>query len=697
VALYESEPLTDPSVGQTVSLDFFFNYDLWDATWDFFSVQYEQNGQWTTVMEVTGVSRDQDNIFQAPGVQFSAEQLAPIVYSGNDYGGPNGDRIRIRFLITSDGAWSDQDIGAGVAGAAQVDDVTLTTSQGTFTEDFEGSGPYLFEPVRTEFAGDFAELYPYLTHLDPCRDNRSPVIGFIDSGQIVRNGPNPNGLSTTGGSTSAGIEYGIPGNYVVNYTGGLSPGTVALQNEVWSPDILWDLPGVEDDDPSIAGATLRFDVWVDLPLLNGIFYAWQVRSDNGFGWGRWEDRNFIFFDGGNEFPSLRDWPTWFSHHEDVTDLLKPNPSRIQVALGVWDYSNYFGLPGLASTPSPVLDNVRVSKHRLQGPAIAARVVDLAQDGFPTSGSLDASTQAGRDALDIPFSMASDVNTGFRFNVPGDSILADVEALIPGTTVVDIRMVWALDTNPLFEDAIRAVPARTKDENVTAGPAGTAWTGEVVAEVSRTSAGAVVEDRYFFDLPDADFMYPGDVLHYYLRAEDSDGRVSTLPSDISGFGDFGAGGLGAGSVFDRTFRVRGLPTMLDTAGEQPRILVYNGFGRRGGEEEWLTALGQLGLTEGVEYDSYTVMGPTASVSNRIGSAGAHGATAAQLAGYDHLIAFFGNLQAPMLSNGSNQGVNDKSDDLGLLQEWHALAGPRNVAYFGDNFATGLKGASVEGAD
>ena len=31
--------------------------------------------------------------------------------------------------------------------------------------------------------------------------------------------------------------------------------------------------------------------------------------------------------------------------------------------------------------------------------------------------------------------------------------------------------------------------------------------------------------------------PGDVLHYYVQATDSDGRVSTMPSDTSGFLDF----------------------------------------------------------------------------------------------------------------------------------------------------------------
>lgn len=179
IAMYESGPLADPSVGQVVDLDFFFNYDVWDTSWDFVRVQYDTAGTWSTVMEVTGVSRDENNVFQSPGVQFSTVQEAPIVYAGNDYGGPGGNQIRIRFVVTSDGGWSDQDIGAGIAGAAQVDDITLTTSQGTFTEDFEGPGPWLFnpfDPVATPVASpqlQRAELF-----VAPNPFNPSTIVSF---------------------------------------------------------------------------------------------------------------------------------------------------------------------------------------------------------------------------------------------------------------------------------------------------------------------------------------------------------------------------------------------------------------------------------------------------------------------------------------------------------------------------------------
>jgi hypothetical protein len=231
VLIYESEPLVDPTVGQVVNLDFYFNHET-EPGFDFFQVQYDSAGTWETVLSADGSNKDAGNVFPAPGVQFSAVQTADIQYSGLDYGGDNGDQIRIRLLVSSDGAWSDEDGQWPTdGGAAQVDDIVLTTSQGTFTEDFEGAGPYLFEPFVHPFAGDFADVYTWLSDPDPCRSHFSPVLGFIDYGQQVRNGPGHTGATSTGGSTSPGVFYGIEGNFVVNYSGGLSFGEVSLRND----------------------------------------------------------------------------------------------------------------------------------------------------------------------------------------------------------------------------------------------------------------------------------------------------------------------------------------------------------------------------------------------------------------------------------------------------------------------------------
>jgi len=231
--------------------------------------------------------------------------------------------------------------------------------------------------------------------------------------------------------------------------------------------------------------------------------------------------------------------------------------------------------------------------------------------------------------------------------------------------------------------------------VTAGAAGTVWSGEVIADTVKTSNGTVVDDRFFFDLPDVDFIYPGDVLHYYIQATDSGARTTTFPGNTDGFTDFAPT-----TAYSRTFTVRGLPSIKDDQGTQPEILVWNDFGRRGGENEWTSAFQQLGYAEGVDFDTYTTMGPTSGVSNGLGSAGGHGANADQLAGYYHMFYFAGNLSTTLLSDGSGTGVNDKGNDIAVMEAWHNLLADqpgqaRNVAYFGDYIGTALANDSAAG--
>ena len=145
-------------------------------------------------------------------------------------------------------------------------------------------------------------------------------------------------------------------------------------------------------------------------------------------------------------------------------------------------------------------------------------------------------------------------------------------------------------------------------------------------------------------------------------------------------------------------MRGLPSIVDSAGAQPEILILNDYGRRGGEAAFLTSLQQLGYAEGIDFDTYTTQGPTSGVSNSIGSAGAHGAEAGQLRGYHHMLYFAGNLSTILLSNGTNTNSNDKANDIGVLEQWHALdpvTGSRNIAYFGDYIASALRNDSSEG--
>ncbi len=692
VLLYESAPLADPSTGQTVSLDFVFNHDV-EAGFDFLHVEYDSAGTWVGVASVSGANRDPvTGDFPVPGVRFSDVASRAIFFAGKDYGGPDGDRIRIRLRVETDGARSDEDGLFDGDGAVQIDDVVLRTSQGRFGEDFEGPGPYLFAPAPDPICGDFALVLGLARDVDPCATNLTPQLAFVDRGQEVPNGPGENGESSTGGSVSERWGYAVPGGYVVNHSGGLDG--VRLDAAVRSPAVDWDLPGALDDGPDVVGAFLAYDVYRHNPLVYAIFFNWGVRSKVDGAWGAWRNRAAAYYSDDAEYVR-------FQH--DVTDLIPVGVEQVQVRFQCYDWSILFGFPGVDATPAPFFDDVRLAKYRVGGIHLSTRTMDLANDAFPADGGIDAGTPVARDRLDVRFDMARDVNGRGDVNVPGDSVVFAAHPVIPGTSIADLRMKWALRLNPTFEGPFRAPPARAADRNVVTGGVvngADVWTGEVLADSARSPDGVARAGSFFVDLPDVDFLYPGDVLHYHLEATDSDGRVTTLPTDVSGFGEWDANGR---SAYERTWTMRALPTITDASGTQPPVLVHDDSGREGSAGFFVPALAQLGLVEGVHYDTFTTQAAQWGLSNGLASAGAvtplgdrrgHGATVEQLAGYSAILYFAGDRSSRLLSDGSNDREDDKSPDLQLLTAWKDLPGSRGIAHFGDAVASAVAGDSPQ---
>lgn len=681
--IWTSGPIADPAAGQVVELDFFFNYDL-EPRWDFFVVEYEKGDVWVPVYEVSGSNKAGPDRFDPPGVQYATVDHQPIVFDGADYGGRNRNEIRIRLRVSTDGSGSDQDGLWPSSGAAQVDQVSVAwTSNGprSSVTGFEGDGPHPWKPEKSPFAGDFAKLFFDFDDIDPCRDNRTPAFNFVDDGTPPSNPSNQppiqNPPEDTGGTLTATWSYGVPGGWVVNYNGGLTNGLKSLYSEIWSPLIAWDLAGENDDGADVRGAVVRFSVWRHLPIQNGIFYVWHVRSstDGGASWTAWRDRGIVYWDNGNL--------QWYNHEVDVTEYVEPSATHVQLALGARDLADLFGYPGNDATPAPLFDNAAFLKYRVTGPLISVRPTELFNDVFPQSGQAVFDTPAQRDAADCRLDMGYDTNASGMNIVAGDSIAATIDPIIAGTTLESAKMVWVLDRNPLFDDVRQAPPGVTE---IVGGAANgwNQWTGEVAAQPV-----PALTNRYFFDLPDQDFMYPGDVLRTYLWARDSLGNESTLPRSLDGFAD--------GTGYDRTFTVRALPSVVDDGQgglRTPEILFINGFGRGPAEEVFVLAYQQNGWTEGAQYDTYAAQGPTARVSNGIGSAGAHGATPAQLAFYS-VILYAGEDLRTLLSDGTNTGTNDKSDDIGVLSAWQEQPADRFMVAFGDNIASALQASGPAG--
>ena len=166
-----------------------------------------------------------------------------------------GTDIAVAFVFESDVAFSDEDCYWPTAGAAVVDDITVTLDDGAVTvwsEDFEDDdlGPD-WQATPNVGVGNFARVWHNLGDLDPCASNYTNQVAFIDDSLVVPGVPTILGMP--------GNDYG-PGGYIVNNNGGLLGPGHHLANEVLSP--VMPLPGAGNH-----GLTLAFDAYVLTKLL----------------------------------------------------------------------------------------------------------------------------------------------------------------------------------------------------------------------------------------------------------------------------------------------------------------------------------------------------------------------------------------------------------------------------------------------
>ena len=558
-----------------------------------------------------------------------------------------GTDIAVAFVFDSDGAWSDGDCLWPTNGAARVDNLTVTVTTtganaGVYTENCDALGPD-WAATPQQGVGDFARVWNLLGDADDCASNYSNVVAFIDDGLVV-----PGTGGTVGGP---GYDYGPPGGYIVNNTGGLLGPSYHIENAIYSPIMTWP-------DTTLDGMSLAFDVYQHELLVAddtpGIFYTWAVRTNfEGDVWvgpwmGPWRYRS-IYYGGPNYLRSVN----------VVDDLVDADATHCQIMLGIVELGWQFGYGnGTNGTPAPYFDNVRVKIYPTSGPRMAVTESRLANDGFPAIGDLDL-VDLGRNS--VRFDMAANISprTHLR-NDPGDSIWIDVAPREGGTLDLPVMHWTFARRNPLF-DPYRSLPA-----------------SPVSGRVTRTATGTLVSNRFNFDLPDSGLIFPGDVLHYYFAATDhvaGDSRTSYVPVDRSGFGNPDP------QAYPGAFSVSGLPSIHDAQGTQPTLLLWNDAGFNGGEDEWHGALRQLCFEAGVDVDVFDTHAPTSGVGNGLGGR----ATLGQIAGYTDMLYTSGDLGSWTLSNGDFQG--DPGNDLGLLEGWLALGG-RDLFLSGDDIASSL---------
>lgn len=566
-----------------------------------------------------------------------------------------GNQVQLQFEVTSDGAWSDEDCSFPTTGACQIDDITVTLSNGwtaTF-DDFESGDWTHWQPTTPLGVGDFAQIWSGLDDIDPCHSNYTPQVAFIDDGNVVPG---------TGGQVCINWCYG-PGGYIVNTTGGLAGPGNFLHNKILSPVIPWPESGAE-------GAMLAYTVYdhedlsADSP---GIFHSWHIRSTTSsdpadIEYAAWEDRNFILYGSG----------VYRRIEREVSDLMETGATFAQVSLDVRELGYYWGWIGDDGYPAPYFDNVRLLAFPFDGPSISARLMDLAQDGFPAGGMLDMENGANNS---VRFDMAKNIAPAQDLHLdPGDSIVATISPRRMGAELLGFPVLhYKLAANPAFDDY------RTS---------GLDNEGFVYGSIAMWGT-EFDNETFAFDLPDSGFFFPGDVLHYYLEATTNLAgalRTAILPADTTGFSDF-SGVL----TYDPDFTVRALPSVYRSSinGELHQAATVLMWDDGGDLEDWVSAMDGCNLDTGFGYDVFVTRSPSSGVGNGLGSR----ATPAVMAGYRTLLYSSGSLFHSTISNGDL--ANDGSDDLGLLNAWMEQGG-KSMFLTGDNLVSDLDQSGADAA-
>lgn len=673
--LFWNRVVPNSGVPTNVKLSFDYNLDT-EPNRDFLLVEWSQGGTWVELLRTSGTNQEPNGVFLN-----AASFLGEFDIQPGEYTGPGNDEIRLRLRVTSDPYLSDEDGLFPSDGAAQVDNLEVRFNNVLISSsDFDPVNDGWI-PTAGNVAGDFAKILPLVADLDPCFDNDTFTFAFLDDGT-----PTNNTMQSTGGETSVNWGYAA-GGYVVNHTEGVSNGRTPVHNAVQSWVVPWDIPG-PDDDASV-GAQLWFRVWKHLPLENGIFYEWTVRSYGSGQWSAWRNHGMAYYSDTAAH--------WERRNIDVSTLMVASPESVQIRLGVVDLADALALPGGDATPSPMFDDVGFSRYDPKGPVITALPGNLFQDSFPNQGNTN--WLADPDSRAVRLDMARDIGSGASI-LPGDSIVVDARAFAPATHLSDVKLVWALREGPFFGGTrvppVGAVPLVGTRGPCPGGVAATGFQGEISGVPVTTPYGDPIPHRYSFDLPDgpahpnaghqgneAPFFLAGDVLQYYIEVTDNLGRKTRLPEDTTGFGDFTHC-----SGYDAEFTIHALPS-LQAGLSTPEILVVQDGGGLAAQQVIESAFQQNGLIEGRDYDHFRIAAPGAGLANSLGASGSKGASVAQLDTYSCILWFAEDTGSFLFNDGSGVGLNDKSDDLSLLQQWRGADADRFLAVFGSDFVSGLQ--------
>ncbi len=539
--------VSDPALPTEVRLTAVLNYDT-EPGYDLLYFQVASAAGFTSIQNYDGANK-------VGGVFTPVNADLIFTVDPADYQGPAGDEIHLRWRFRSDAGRSDVDCTWPTVGAAQIDNIAVSFDQGgglilqTF-DDFEAGSPVHWSADRLNNCG-YARIWPILNYADFCEPiNNTPQLAFIDDGTQCDDTP-------TFGSV---ITYGPDGMVVVAEGVPIGQG---IPGEFWSPAMA--LP----DNTVYESVNVEFDAYLD--HAKG-FVRISTSKDGGFSWSIWSNVNY-----GGSIEAHRTFasgvPLSKRYSVEFHQSIRDSTDMIRISLGV--YKNPRFVDWLYDSPTPYFDNVSVKVYKNSGPIFKELrpeyLAPYIPDRFPSVGLVDTTDLAAA-------------------YVSLDPVERKVSLPRVGSVLVSPpELHWALSPNPLFD------PYRN---NLPSNP--------IVADyVDDSWNSGFPTDLWRFSFPPEGFVFPGDELHYYFRAQDDvAGDIGTTiqPADTTGFSSFDAAQTGVANPYPQRFIFRALPTMSAAHPDsQPKILIWDGSTTAAETDDLMLSLFQLGYRPGKDYD------------------------------------------------------------------------------------------------
>ena len=289
--------------------------------------------------------------------------------------------IKIKFCLTSDGAWSDQDgLYPTGCGAFAVDNIVLSgaiSHEATFETSADGWELAIPPPG---LGGEWSNIYSLNDlppPLAPCACALSDsVLAFPDVSGFYKHNNYKNNLAA-------------------------------------SPWI--DLKSY--DKVGSFGKIIKTNIYADLPLLNYIFaqfnaqwYPEQCLQTGKLVTSPWTSNGFVYYFGGvPQCTSIL--PGTLGTQIDFSAIIPPGAEQVRIALGVLSYCRFFGGCTQVSNTSPWFDNAGLGVYGDPSiPFIVAEESGRAQDNFPENGTLNLFATARVDGSSIQGASQPEIGT-----------------------------------------------------------------------------------------------------------------------------------------------------------------------------------------------------------------------------------------------------------------------------------------------